>query len=132
MAKLTGGHLFIRCLKQEGIQKIFTIVGDTILPLVDAAAERLQIADPVAAAKLHDGGLIQDPVREQQVLERRIFVPTLARIGQRGVKGLFEIGGKAGHSEVFRLGLAKGEHGTAYGPKVSQSCIGRRYGPAGR
>lgn len=40
-----------------------------LLPLVDAAAERLQIADPVAAAKLHDGGLIQDPVREQQVLD---------------------------------------------------------------
>ena len=36
---LNGGHLFIRCLKQEGIQKIFTIVGDTILPLVDAAAD---------------------------------------------------------------------------------------------
>ena len=39
MAKLTGAHLFIRCLKQEGIQKVFTIVGDTILPLVDAAAD---------------------------------------------------------------------------------------------
>ena len=39
MAKLNGGHLFIRCLKQEGIEKVFTIVGDTILPLVDAAAD---------------------------------------------------------------------------------------------
>ena len=39
MASLTGAHLFIRCLKQEGIKKIFTIVGDTILPLVDAAAD---------------------------------------------------------------------------------------------
>ena len=39
MTSLTGAHLFIRCLKQEGIQKIFTIVGDTILPLVDAAAD---------------------------------------------------------------------------------------------
>ena len=39
MAKLTGAHLFVRCLKQEGIQKIFTIVGDTILPLVDAAVD---------------------------------------------------------------------------------------------
>ena len=39
MARLTGGHLFIRCLKQEGIEKVFTIVGDTILPLVDAAAD---------------------------------------------------------------------------------------------
>ena len=40
-----------------------------LLPLVDAATERLQIADPVAAAKLHTGGLIEDPVREQQVLD---------------------------------------------------------------
>ena len=39
MTKLTGAHLFVRCLKQEGIQKVFTIVGDTILPLVDAAAD---------------------------------------------------------------------------------------------
>ena len=39
MANLTGAHLFIRCLKQEGIQRVFTIVGDTILPLVDAAAD---------------------------------------------------------------------------------------------
>ncbi len=39
MAKLTGAHLFIRCLKQEGIRRVFTIVGDTILPLVDAAAD---------------------------------------------------------------------------------------------
>ena len=39
MAKLTGAHLFVRCLKLEGIEKIFTIVGDTILPLVDAAAD---------------------------------------------------------------------------------------------
>ena len=39
MARLTGAHLFIRCLKLEGIQKVFTIVGDTILPLVDAAAD---------------------------------------------------------------------------------------------
>ena len=39
MPKLTGAHLFVRCLKQEGIQKVFTIVGDTVLPLVDAAAD---------------------------------------------------------------------------------------------
>ena len=39
MPRLTGGHLFIRCLKQEGIEKVFTIVGDTILPLVDAAED---------------------------------------------------------------------------------------------
>jgi len=39
MARLTGAHLFIRCLKQEGIERVFTLVGDTILPLVDAAAD---------------------------------------------------------------------------------------------
>ena len=46
MAKLTGSHLFIRCLKMEGIEKVFTIVGDTILPLVNAAAdEGIQFID---------------------------------------------------------------------------------------
>ncbi len=39
MPKLTGAHLMVRALKQEGIQKIFTIVGDTILPLVDAVED---------------------------------------------------------------------------------------------
>ena len=46
MAKLTGAHLMARALKLEGIQKIFTIVGDTILPLVDALEdEGLQLID---------------------------------------------------------------------------------------
>ena len=39
MAKLTGAHLMVRALKLEGIKKIFTLVGDTILPLVDAAED---------------------------------------------------------------------------------------------
>ena len=46
MAKLTGAHLMVRALKLEGIQKIFTIVGDTILPLVDAVEdEGLELID---------------------------------------------------------------------------------------
>ena len=46
MAKLTGAHLMIRALKLEGIRMVFTIVGDTILPLVDAAEdEGLQLID---------------------------------------------------------------------------------------
>ena len=46
MPKLTGAHLFIRCLKLEGVEKVFTIVGDTILPLVDAAEdEGIQFID---------------------------------------------------------------------------------------
>ena len=39
MAKLTGAHVMVRALKQEGIKRIFTIVGDTILPLVDAVED---------------------------------------------------------------------------------------------
>ncbi len=38
-------------------------------PLVDAAAQRLLTADPVAANKYLNGGQIQDPAREQQVLD---------------------------------------------------------------
>ncbi len=46
MAKLTGAHLVMRCLKLEGIKRIFTIVGDTILPLCDAAVdEGIQFID---------------------------------------------------------------------------------------
>ena len=46
MAKLTGAHLLVRALKQEGIRRIFTIVGDTILPLVDAVEdEGLEFVD---------------------------------------------------------------------------------------
>ena len=46
MAKLTGSHLLVRALKQEGISRIFTIVGDTVLPLVDAVEdEDVQLID---------------------------------------------------------------------------------------
>ncbi len=46
MPKLTGAHLVMRCLRQEGISRIFTIVGDTILPLCDAAVdEGMELVD---------------------------------------------------------------------------------------
>lgn len=41
-----------------------------LTPLVDAAAQRLQIADPVAAYKWHQHGAIEDPARVQQELVR--------------------------------------------------------------
>ncbi|KWX57278.1 chorismate mutase [Mycobacterium sp. NAZ190054] len=41
----------------------------TLVDLVDAATRRLQVAEPVAANKFHTGGLIEDPAREQQVLD---------------------------------------------------------------
>ena len=59
MARLIGAHLMVRALKLEGIQKIFTIVGDTILPLVDAVEdEGLEFVDTrheAAAMHMADG-----------------------------------------------------------------------------
>ena len=59
MAKLTGAHLMVRALKLEGIKKIFTLVGDTILPLVDAAEdEGIEFIDTrheAAAMHMADG-----------------------------------------------------------------------------
>ncbi|MHC9292351.1 chorismate mutase [Mycobacterium sp. LTG2003] len=40
-----------------------------LVPLVDAATQRLQTADQVAAYKFKMGGPIDDPVREQQVID---------------------------------------------------------------
>ena len=49
MPKLTGAHVVMRCLKQEGIRRIFTIVGDTILPLCDAAVdEEVELIDTLS------------------------------------------------------------------------------------
>jgi chorismate mutase len=39
------------------------------LSLVDAAAQRLQTADPVAASKFLTGGQVDDPQREHQVID---------------------------------------------------------------
>ena len=41
---------------------------EPLLALIDAAAQRLQTADPVAASKWLTGGSITDPARVQQVL----------------------------------------------------------------
>lgn len=51
-----------------------------LVPLVDAAAQRLQTADPVAANKFHSGGAIEDPKREQQVI-----AATTAEAGSRQI-----------------------------------------------
>lgn len=42
--------------------------GEPLLALIDAAAQRLQTADPVAASKWLTGGSITDPARVTQVL----------------------------------------------------------------
>lgn len=48
--------------------------------LVDASARRLQVADPIAANKFHTGGLIEDPAREQQVLDSVSAEATTLRV----------------------------------------------------
>lgn len=52
---LHGAHAVLRCLKLEGVRKLFTIVGDTILPICDAAVdEGLDLVDARhEAAALH-------------------------------------------------------------------------------
>jgi acetolactate synthase-1/2/3 large subunit len=46
MSRLTGAHLIMRSLKLEGIRRIFTLVGDTILPICDAAVdEGIELVD---------------------------------------------------------------------------------------
>lgn len=59
MPKLTGAHLLLHCLKLEGVEKVFTIAGDTILPICDAAIdEGMALVDPrheAAALHMADG-----------------------------------------------------------------------------
>ncbi|GJF08338.1 secreted chorismate mutase [Mycolicibacterium cyprinidarum] len=57
--------------------------------LVDAAARRLQIAEPVAASKFHTGGPIEDPVREQQVLDYVSAEATTLRLDPAYVTAAF-------------------------------------------
>ncbi|MBJ7336960.1 chorismate mutase [Mycolicibacterium sp.] len=51
-----------------------------LFALVDAAAARLQTADAVAASKWTTGGAIEDPAREQQVIDA-----VIAAASDRGV-----------------------------------------------
>jgi chorismate mutase len=60
-----------------------------LIALVDAAAQRLQIADPVAASKFRTGDHIDDPVREQQVLDTVAAVAVVKNIDPGYVKGVF-------------------------------------------
>jgi chorismate mutase-like protein len=65
---------------------------DEIIPLqglVDAAAERLQAADPVAASKFRTGGQVDDPEREQQVIDAVTADATSARVDPGYVHDVF-------------------------------------------
>ena len=57
--------------------------------LVDAAAQRLQTADPVAASKFRTGGQVDDPQREQQVIDAVTADAALAHIDAGYVHDVF-------------------------------------------
>jgi chorismate mutase len=57
--------------------------------LVDAAAQRLQTADPVAAVKYKTGGSVDDPQREQQVIDSVTTAAAVKHIDTGYVKNIF-------------------------------------------
>jgi len=57
--------------------------------LVDAAARRLQTADPVAASNFRTGGQVDDPQREQQVIDAVTADAALAHIDAGYVHNVF-------------------------------------------
>ena len=62
---------------------------------VEIGADRLaKLVQVDAAGGHHLGGMGVVDQREQQMLERRIFVPAVAGFGQGGVQGLLEFAGE--------------------------------------
>lgn len=60
-----------------------------LFALVDAAAQRLQTADPVAASKWTTGGSIEDPAREQRVIDAVTAAATESAVDPRYVETAF-------------------------------------------
>jgi chorismate mutase len=60
-----------------------------LFALVDAASQRLQTADPVAAAKFKTGDPVDDPQREQQVIDNVTSAADAKHIDTEYVKGIF-------------------------------------------
>jgi chorismate mutase len=60
-----------------------------LVPLVDAAAQRLQVAEPVAANKWVTKGSIEDPVRVEQVLTNVSADATARGIDGQRVRTIF-------------------------------------------
>lgn len=63
--------------------------GNPLTPLVDAAAQRLKTADPVAAYKYRTGGAVDDHKREQQVIDTVRAAAEAAHIDPSYVAGVF-------------------------------------------
>lgn len=57
--------------------------------LVDDAAQRLKTADPVAAFKYRTGGAVDDPVREQHVIDSVVATANAAHVDSSFVRAVF-------------------------------------------
>jgi chorismate mutase len=60
-----------------------------LFKLVDDAARRLQTADPVAASKYLTGGAVDDPTREQQVIDSVTDAAVAKHVDQAFVHDVF-------------------------------------------
>jgi chorismate mutase len=60
-----------------------------LFALVDAAAQRLQTAEPVAAVKYRTGGAVDDPQREQQVIDSVTAAAAARHIDTGYVRDIF-------------------------------------------
>jgi chorismate mutase len=60
-----------------------------LFALVDAAAQRLQTAEPVAAVKYQTGGAVDDPAREQQVIDSVTAAAAARHIDTGYVRDIF-------------------------------------------
>lgn len=62
---------------------------DPLTELIDTAARRLQVAEPVAAAKWHSGGVVADADRVRQELDALAGEATFAQIDSGYLRQVF-------------------------------------------
>ena len=80
-----------------------------LFALVDAAAQRLQTAQPVAASKWTTGGSISDPARERQVLDAVTGAAATQNVDPGYVEGVFRdqidatVGVEYGYFSAWKL-----------------------------
>jgi len=88
-----------------------------LFALVDAAAARLQTADAVAAAKYKSGSPIDDPQREQQVIDTMASAAAAKNIDVEYIKSIFHDQMDATNAiEHARFAYWKLNRGTAPAP----------------
>jgi len=84
-------------------------VPSPLFALVDAAAQRLQTAQPVAASKWTTGGSIEDPARERQVIDAVVAAAKAQNVDPGYVERVFRdqidatVGVEYGHFSAWKL-----------------------------